>query len=124
LIIPGGARRNQSPARTTKTDAAGKFLFTDVDPGSYTLAAGAGFTYAGNQRDFNSVTVTVAPGQLVSGLRLPIVSLSTITGRVLDEKDLPQSSVQLELYELVYAKTGEKYLGQSRGSATTDQSGT
>jgi hypothetical protein len=56
-------------------------------------------------------------------LRLPIVSLSTITGRVLDEKDLPQSSVQLELYELVYAKTGEKYLGQSRGSATTDQSG-
>jgi hypothetical protein len=114
-----------TPDFATTTDSAGKFSFKNIGPGEYRLVPGAGYGYAGRQRDFptTSTVFTFSSGQQIRGLRLPVVPLSIVSGRILDQNDQPQPSVPVELYELVYSVSGEKYLGTSRGSTVTDQSG-
>src|SRR5688572_20512729 len=77
-----GASGN-APDFAANTDSAGRFAFKDVPPGEYRLEPGTGYVYAGFQRDFPQPVFTVASGQRIQGMRLPIVALSSVTGRVL-----------------------------------------
>lgn len=115
--------RGATPDFATTTDLAGRFALKGLGPGEYRLEPGAGYVYAGFQRDFRPVVFTVNEGQQIRGLRLPLVALSSVTGRVVDQNDQPQGNLIVELYELVYSVAGEKYLGQPRGSAMTDGNG-
>jgi hypothetical protein len=119
----GRGALSATPDFAVNTDSAGRFSFKNVGPGEYRLVPGAGYVYAGFQRDFSDPVFTVSPGQQLGGLRLRLSPLSSVAGRIIDQNDRPQSMVTVELYELVYSASGEKYLGQARGSTRTDGNG-
>lgn len=111
------------PQSTAATDDAGRFTFPNVAPGEYRVSAEGTYAEPGRQRDLVPIRFTLSEGQRVEGLRLRLMPSSAIAGRVLDEADRPQPETRVELYELVYSVTGEKYLGQWRGEAVSDASG-
>jgi len=57
--------RLATPDFAISTDAAGRFAFKGVVPGEYRLEPGAGYVYAGFQRDFPRVIFTVNEGQRI-----------------------------------------------------------
>jgi hypothetical protein len=120
----GRGARTANPDFAMNTDSLGRFTFKGIEPGQYRLEPGAGFVYAGFQRDFTATILTISSGQDIRGLRLPVAKLSTVSGRIVDQNDQGQAGVTVEAYELVYSVSGEKYLGQPRGLGTrTDANG-
>jgi hypothetical protein len=80
-------------AYTTQTDAAGKFLFQDVDPGSYWLTTDrSGYVeqnYGANAPNKTGAVLRVEAGQALKGLVVTLVPQGTIAGKVTDDDGEP-----------------------------------
>ncbi len=92
-----------NPTASVLSDAKGHFLFKDVPPGKYAVVAQrAGYfrngTGAGplNQA---SIQAVLAPGGLVTDLRIYLVGTGVISGTVFDSKGSPAANVKVEAVE-------------------------
>jgi protocatechuate 3,4-dioxygenase beta subunit len=115
---PGG---NVSYAATT--DSAGHFQFVNVEPGTYafSMLAAQGYVQLQTDKTF-SKPITVAEDQHVTAIKLKMVPLGVITGRVFDDQGEPLSSVAMTAFHYDYA-SGTKILN-SVARANTDDLGT
>src|SRR5579872_3177090 len=103
------------PPRTTTSDSKGLFAFGDVQPADYSLTAENedGLGSYGATRPDSGAGRRLHVNESVRGesVTIPLWTLGTVEGRVIDERGVPLAgvSVQLESSEVlgaIWAKTG------------------
>jgi len=112
--------------RTAQTDDNGTFVFTNLQPGEYTLAANkGGFVESiygqrqpGSGRLGTPIRLTAA--QQVKDLRLPLARGGVLTGVVLDEVGDPAFGIAVRAYKWVM-KSGERTLVETASGVTDDR---
>jgi protocatechuate 3,4-dioxygenase beta subunit len=111
-------RRNGAQIELSMTtDAAGRFTFTAIEPGTYRLVAQrAGFQKSeAGPRD----TLTVSAGENVGNFVLRLAPLSVVTGRVRDQDGEALRDVQVSIIRLRYTESG-RAMTQARATVTND----
>jgi protocatechuate 3,4-dioxygenase beta subunit len=111
--------------RTVITDDTGRFVFTAVPAGRYTLQASKPahiFAVYGAPRPGGSGTaITLADGQRMTDVTLKLARGAVIAGTIRDEHGQPASGVTVEAERTQNTATGPRRL--QSGSATTDDRG-
>lgn len=107
-----------------QTDAAGKFVFENLDPGDYQLTARRdgfatetlGALTEGKKRE----PIALAPGDRKSGLVIKMTPHGVIAGRVLDEDGDPIQGVPVSTMVYEYTSRGRE-LVEGRSTSTDDR---
>jgi len=99
---------------TAETDDNGRFLFEDLNAGSYTLVGQrSGYaqqTYGGRGTALASAALTVAEGRALEGVEFRLVPHAVIAGRVLDEDGDPLTNVQVMALQAAYQRGKRQYV--------------
>jgi len=105
------------------TDAGGRFVIQDIEPGSYfAVAERNGFTNGqstGWGRGYTPTNLSLNPGQHTSDIVFKLVPHGVITGRVLDEDGEPVQDVQISVLHNRFVR-GKRVLTPSGVSGTDD----
>ncbi|HZI55752.1 MAG TPA: carboxypeptidase-like regulatory domain-containing protein [Verrucomicrobiae bacterium] len=113
--------RNGQQSRSTRADGNGHFMFTNVDPGTYLLAAERqGFFSDDRKRDYQPM-VEVSAGQHVKNMPVRLMPSAVVAGEILDEFNDPVQDVEVRALA-VRVRLGQMYLTQA-GKMTTDDRG-
>jgi protocatechuate 3,4-dioxygenase beta subunit len=111
---------------TASSDNEGKFLFEDVDPGTYTVYASRtgylGQAYVAKPRGGGTARLTLAAGQEMKDLVFKLTPQAMIFGKVVDDggEPLPDSSVTV----LRWVSRDEKKQLQFAAQGSTQADGT
>ena len=109
---------------STATDQRGRFQFTSLPAGRYTVGASkpgfVNFTHGQRQHGRGGRAIPLRDGEH-RDIRLPLPHPSAITGMVVDERGAPAANASVRALRL-YLGNGYRR-GMSVGSATTDQRG-
>lgn len=120
--LSGAELRGQ---RTTVTDDEGRFVFTQLPAGRYSMTASkAGFVsiaYGAKTAGRAGTPIQLADGQKLESKPIPMPKGGVVTGVVLDEYGEPSPGTPVRALRMVM-RTGEKRL-ESAGTSTTDDRG-
>jgi protocatechuate 3,4-dioxygenase beta subunit len=113
-------------AYTAQSDAAGNFVFEDVEPGRYTLSADRGGfvrgVYGLRASTNTAPMLTLIAGQKMSGLSIKLTPEGSISGKITDEDGDAVGRAQVVIYQSRY-ENGRRYLamaGSAVNSTATD----
>lgn len=120
--LSGAELRGQ---RSTVTDDEGRFVFTQLPAGRYTMTASkAGFVsiaYGAKAAGRAGTPIQLEDGQKIDSKPIAIPKGGVVTGIVLDEYGEPSPGTQVRALRMVM-RTGEKRL-ESAGTSSTDDRG-
>lgn len=119
--------RDYRPAEAD-TDASGRFHFTGIPPGEYTLAAGArGYLLlnqdSARQPRREGTLFTLAPAQDLSGLVLRLTPFGAVSGRILDQDGDPVAFVEVRVWHVTYRNWVRELTSDLDHKALTDDRG-
>jgi protocatechuate 3,4-dioxygenase beta subunit len=105
------------------TDAAGRFLFSEIEPGRYYLSVQRnGYvrqTFGQRGPNRSETILSLAPGQHVRDVVFRLVRQAVITGRVYDEDGEPVPEVNVGVLRYLYV-SGERQLTPVGMDSTND----
>lgn len=101
-------------------DDYGRFLFKNVDPGTYDILADKTGYYSDPHKTAN-LSLDVKAGDRLTGVVIRLIPLAAITGRIVNEHDDPVQDTQVRLLAKEYLH-GREFLNPV-GFATTDDRG-
>ncbi|MBI4445587.1 MAG: carboxypeptidase regulatory-like domain-containing protein [Acidobacteria bacterium] len=108
------------------TDDQGRFMFTDLEPGSYRLTAVAdGYSrqeYGQRIPSGSGQSVQLAADQALSGLTILMTPTGTATGRITNDAGKPAVDADVQLFQISYDANGVRRI-QPAGLARTDDRG-
>jgi 5-hydroxyisourate hydrolase-like protein (transthyretin family) len=111
---------------STSSDASGRFLFQNVEAGKYQLwVERTGYVHqAYGQRSTEpfsrGTTLTVAPGQKLTGIDFRLIPAAVITGRITDEDGEPLANSSVEVMRFAY-RDGKRDLVPAGGGNSNDR---
>lgn len=124
-LMPTNPGPGMQPPYGATSDAGGHFGFRDIPPGTYRMMVErAGFvraSYGARSSMRAGTTITVQPGQKVTGIDFKLTPQGVVTGRVMDEDGEPVMNVSVQAMRSLYAQ-GRKRL-MTAGYATTNDLG-
>ena len=117
--------RNQIAVSTTATGGSGEFLFSDVEPGRYSLSARLdGYVdVTAEQAGRSAPSVVIEPGQNVTGMTLRMDAGGVIAGTVLDVERQAVAEAPVAAYRRQYDANMERWLWEPLEYSTTDARG-
>jgi hypothetical protein len=114
------------PPPPVVTDDLGKFIFPDLDEGSYTLQIlGNGYVSQNyGQRYINGpgTPIVLTAGQELKNLAVNLTPTSNVSGRITDGSDQPLANVPVQLMRYSYDAQGQRSY-QNVGAAKTNDRG-
>ena len=127
VLRPAIPSPGQGPLQFTFTaDDEGKFQWEGIAPGAYSFAAEKpGFVrqyYEARAPGSVGATLTVQPGQAVTGIVMRLSPQAVVTGTVTDPAGDPVAGMQVSLLRPGYAARGVRQMAQA-GTADTDDRG-
>ena len=121
FLLPGAG--NGTPVYPGLTAGDGQFVFRNLPAGRYALMASRnGYMHAEfGQRGPNGkgMTLTVAAGQAMSGIRLTMTRSGAISGHVYDSRGLLLAYVQMQMRRVTYPD-GQRTLTTTASTVTDD----
>lgn len=115
----------EAPPAGAITDASGRFVVQNVDPGTYRISVSRnGFARSEPNRSLPgqpSSVVTLSAGQRLKDLTFRLQPAAVISGRVLDEDGEPLANAQVQGLRYRYIR-GKRQLAPA-GNASTDDLG-
>jgi protocatechuate 3,4-dioxygenase beta subunit len=129
LTTPTLASDPTSPRGRVLVDGDGRFFFANLPPGEYRISAardGYMAGYSGERRPLHLATVSLAPDQRRTDVKLTLLKFAVLAGRVVDEAGEPVVGVAVRALKRSVvggrASFGEQY-SFSVASTTTDDRG-
>ena len=111
---------------STQSDRNGRFVFKDVDAGSYRISAvrnGYGKLEYGQRVSRGAGTViSVVNGQVIKDIVFRLTPAGSVSGNVRDVSGEPLTGFQVLLLRSTYSPTGRRFF-EALGSARTDDRG-
>lgn len=120
MVAVGGGDNVRSSGMGGFTDSNGKFRLTRLKPGQYFLSAVKVDFVPMHRRPL--LLPVLEEGRELKGMRVELLPLATLSGRVVDENGDPVPGATVELMARV-TKRGRKSLVSRGGSASTDDRG-
>ena len=112
---------------TSTSDAAGHFVFEEVEPGRYTLSAERSGYVRGNYGARSNASVAtplaLSAGQKMTGISFKLTPQGIISGRITDEDGDPVTRSQVMVYQSRY-QNGRRTLSMAGNSSNTLADGT
>ena len=113
------------------TDAQGKFLLKDVEPGRYylTLAANGYVRQQYGQRGFaatypnTGTVINLAAGQTLKDLSIELTPTGTVSGTIRDPQKQALAGVPVKLMQVAYDENGNRRLRPAATITRTDDRG-
>jgi uncharacterized protein (DUF2141 family) len=129
LVSLNGGTGRGGGANTLVTDDAGRFRFTALQAGRYTLTATRpGYvngTYGATRPGRTGTPIELGTGQQLTDAKIKLARGAVITGTIFDQNNDPLPAARISLMRYVYsAQSGERTLQPRGGSASTDDRGT
>ncbi len=127
-IVTAMPQQSKPPVRPTSvvSDADGKFLFQDLEPGRYSLAAArTGYArqmYGQRSPTGPPTTLTLLAGQRMKDIVFRLLAGGAVSGRVVDEDSEPVSGVRIQALRWGY-RNGKRELISGGGFAQSDDRG-
>jgi protocatechuate 3,4-dioxygenase beta subunit len=91
---------------TSDSDAAGNFVFEEIEPGRYTLSGErSGYVrslYGARSSTSQATPIVLSAGQKLTGIGLKLTPQAVISGRITDEDGDPVTRVQIVSYQSRY----------------------
>jgi len=114
------------PIPPMMTDASGKFLFKDLEPGTYRLfATKSGFVrfdYGARTTGGTGAQFNLAAGQLMKDISFRLVNTGVVSGRVRTSSGEPGAALNIQLMKTAYNVQGQRTF-QSVSSGRSDDRG-
>ena len=114
-----------SGARVMTTGEDGRFVFTNVGPGTYRIyvvATGyASQEYKQNSPGAGGAPLSVAVGQTLKDVTISLSPTGAIVGRVSEDSGEPAVGIPVQLFRTLFLPTGKSYQGVA--STTADDRG-
>jgi hypothetical protein len=108
-------------SKSVRADGAGHFLFSAVEPGTYTLVAERqGFFSDERKREYQPV-IQIAAGQELKSVPVRLMPMAVVSGEIVDEYNDPVQNVEVRLLAQ-RMRLGQMYLAIV-GKAVTDDRG-
>jgi hypothetical protein len=116
------ARDEAGISYATESDGHGRFLVEDIQPGDYAVSADRqGFMLESDgARGAPPPTLKVEAGQSVKDVKIKLVPLGVVTGRVLDDDGDPVRGAQVEAMTYSY-RAGKRLLARVEQVSATDK---
>jgi Carboxypeptidase regulatory-like domain len=122
---PVAQTRPPAVAPSATTDAQGKFVFKDVDAGSYRLAVAAdGYVrqeYGQKIFPGQGTPLNITAGQEMKGLVVPMTRAANIGGHVIDSGKQPVAAIPVHLMRLTYDVNGRRNVQPAASTQTDDR---
>jgi hypothetical protein len=124
LRLGGGPSYSiESADYATATGPDGSFRFDRLPAGAYSLSySRSGYLLPRISTGYSSLSITVAEGQVVKGLRYGLIPQAVVSGRVLDDEGDPVEGVPVSLLAYRYT-SGMRRLTRLGASGTTNDRG-
>jgi hypothetical protein len=119
-VTPEPSGAGAPAAKSSTTDAEGKFTITGMAPGRYTVTSTRALFFQ-PRRNQGAVAVAVSADQRLRNVQIFLLPTAVIAGRVVDENREPLRSVRIEALRSEY-RDGVRVLA-SVGQNTTDDRG-
>ena len=113
--------------RLTQTDAQGRYEFTELPVGRFSLNAGipgyVGLQYGQRRPYENGTPILLRDAETAASIDFALPRGSVITGRVTDENGYPLAQVQIQARRFRYSDRGQRSLVPVGSPDTTDDRG-
>ena len=124
--LPGFPPPPPASIPAANTDSDGKFLFKDLEPGSYRInVASNGYARTEyGQRIFGGqgTPINLTSGQVLKDVSIPLTPAGNISGQVRDLQGQPLAGIPIQLLKPAYNAAGQRSF-QSAGSVRTNDHG-
>jgi hypothetical protein len=124
VVLAGSMEAAPQKNKTVTTDADGRFILRDVEPGRYSLLAmRTGYArqnYGERTPQGAGTTLTVIAGQQVKDIVFRLVPGGVIAGRVVDEDDEPVYQARVSALRWRYMQGKRELLPASQATTTND----
>jgi hypothetical protein len=106
------------------TDERGRFVFNDVEPGTYKLMfSGSGYAKQdyGQRTAGGGVPMTLTPGQSKTDIVMRMMAVAAVSGRIRDAAGQAVAGVSVQLFRFAYDETGQKKVQRVTATRTDDR---
>lgn len=111
---------NARESRTATTDSDGRFVIASLPPGRYSVTA-ARTLFFNPRKSAQALPLSLAAGQALRGVTIPLLPTGVISGRVLDENRQAVRSVRMEALRREYRSGVPAWIVSAQN--TTDDRG-
>lgn len=113
------------PVAPVLTDNAGKFVFSEVEPGSFRLYVQLdGYVrqeYGQRTLQTSGTPLTLNAGDVLKDLNIRLTPAGNVGGRIMDNLGKPAAGVPLRLLKVTYNQVGQRTLQNVSSSGTNDR---
>lgn len=123
-VIEGKDIRATRTTYTSSTDAEGKFVLQDVNPGTYMLRADrAGYiaqSYGSRSVSGIGSRLKLDPGQSMKDLQIKLVPQAMVFGKVIDDDGEAVAGVRIQMQRLMFFNGKKQWSPYANGTSQAD----